>query len=80
MGVALWLVAGSTACIVARFIRKLRQHWAVELVVALLVSLILGAVATTLDFGGWRELDWRAGVFVLLGSFSAIGFWRAAAS
>ncbi|HEY4640039.1 MAG TPA: hypothetical protein VII75_01725 [Thermoanaerobaculia bacterium] len=76
MGVALWLLAGGTACILGRFIRKLRQHPAGEWIVALLSSLILGVIATALDFGGWRELDWRAGLFVFVGSFSAIGFYR----
>jgi len=76
MGVALWLTAGGTACLLARCIRKLRQHSFGEWFVALLSSLLLGAVATAFDFGGWRELDWRAGLFVAFGSFSAVGFYR----
>ena len=76
MGVALWLVAGGTACIPARFIRNLRQRWPGELAIALVSALLFGALATALDFGGWRELDWRAGLFVLCGSFTAIGLIR----
>src|SRR5690348_9398945 len=76
MGIALWIVAGGTACMLARFIRKLRQHWLGELLVALAASMLLGAGATALDFGGWREIDWRAGLFVLFGSFCAIGLFR----
>jgi len=76
MGIALWLLAGGTAFAVIRVIRKLRQYFFIELPVALFSSLILGGVATALDFGGWRELDWRAGLFVFLGSFTAIGLIR----
>src|ERR1044072_1797220 len=76
MGIALWLVAGSTACLLAGVFRKLRQRLPGEFLVALVSALLLGAVATALDFGGWRELDWRAGLFVLFGSFSAVGFYR----
>jgi len=76
MGIALWLFAGGTVCTVARVIRKLRQPFLGELLVALVSSVLLGGIATALDFGGWRELDWRAGLFVLLGSFTAIGFFR----
>lgn len=76
MGIALWLVAGGTACALGRFIRKLRQPLLGELLVALVCSVILGGIATAFDFGGWREPDWRAGLFVLLGSFTAIGFFR----
>jgi uncharacterized membrane protein YeaQ/YmgE (transglycosylase-associated protein family) len=76
MGIALWLFAGGTACSLARFIRKLRQRWPGELLVALVMSMVCGALATLLDFGGWMELDWRAGLFALLGSFTAIGIYR----
>ena len=76
MGIALWLVAGGTACAIARLIRNLRQSFVIELIVALISSLILGAVATALDFGGWAELDWRAGLFILIGSFTTTGLVR----
>jgi uncharacterized membrane protein YeaQ/YmgE (transglycosylase-associated protein family) len=76
MGIALWLFAGGTAGTLARVIRKLRQRFLGELFVALISSVLLGGIATALDFGGWREPDWRAGLFALLGSFTAIGFFR----
>jgi len=76
MGVALWLVAGGTACIAARLIRNLRQPWLGELLVALVSAMLFGTLATALDFGGWREIDWRAGLFVVCGSFTAIGLIR----
>jgi hypothetical protein len=76
MGIALWLLAGGTAFALTRFIRNLRQRFFAELLAALLSSVILGGIATALDFGGWREPDWRAGLFVLLGSFTATGLLR----
>jgi hypothetical protein len=76
MGIALWLFAGGTACMLCRIIRKLRQPFLGELLVALFFTPILGGIASALDFGGWREPDWRAGLFVLLGSFTAVGLFR----
>jgi hypothetical protein len=76
MGIALWLLAGGTAFALTRFIRNLRQRFLAELFVALFSSAILGGIATALDFGGWREPDWRAGLFVFIGSFTAIGLIR----
>jgi hypothetical protein len=48
-----------------------------ELLVILTAAALFGAVATALDFGGWRTLDWRSAVFVLLGAMTAIGGYRA---
>jgi hypothetical protein len=45
--------------------------------VALAAGMLLGAAATALDFGGWRDTDWRAAVFVLLGTAAATGAQRA---
>jgi hypothetical protein len=39
--------------------------------------LIAGAVATALDFGGWNEPDWRAGVFAFASALAVIGWMRA---
>jgi hypothetical protein len=77
MGIALWI-----ACAAAVFfaIRKIRfgrpAAWIGELFTVLLAALVLGGVATALDFGGWNELDWRAGVFVLFGCFAIVGLSR----
>jgi hypothetical protein len=38
--------------------------------------LALGVTATALDFGGWNEPDWRAGLFVFLGALAAAGAIR----
>jgi O-antigen ligase len=48
----------------------------VELTVALISALLLGGLATALDFGGWNEPDWRAGVFVFLGSAAFVAAVR----
>jgi hypothetical protein len=78
MGIALWVGAGLAAFVVARVLPVRRgRGWLVELLAALLVSGACGLVATALDFGGWREPDWRAGVFALLGGLAAAGFARA---
>ncbi len=41
-----------------------------------MTALILGVVATFFDFGGWNQLDWRAGLFTGLGALAAIGIRR----
>lgn len=83
VGVGLWLGSGLAAWIVARIVPLGgRDRLWVELAAALVTALVLGVVATALDFGGWNEPDWRAGVFAALGAFAAIGgirTWRTAA-
>jgi len=54
----------------------LRARLWIEAAVALVTGLSLGLLATALDFGGWNELDWRAGVFVFLGSAAAVAIAR----
>jgi len=77
MGIVLWM-----ACAVAVFftIRNVRfgrsAGWVAELFATVIGSLILGAIATALDFGGWNELDWRAGLFVFFGSMAIGGVVR----
>lgn len=55
---------------------KRRRGWIGEFSVSIVAGLILGVVATALDFGGWNEPDWRAGLFVFLGALTAIGLFR----
>jgi hypothetical protein len=57
-----------------------RRGWIGELTVSVSTALLLGIVATALDFGGWREPDWRAGLFAFLGAFAAIGIFRVASA
>lgn len=77
MGVALWLLCGIAVFAVCRAIAPGRPRGlASELAVALAVSFVAGLAASALDFGGWAELDWRAGAFVVACSFAAIGISR----
>jgi uncharacterized membrane protein SirB2 len=77
VGLALWLTCGLVAFAIARFVPSTRRRrWLGELVVAILLAFLLGVAATALDFGGYRELDWRAGLFAFLGSAAAVGVFR----
>ena len=81
MGVALWLACGLVALILARLIPLGRRAaWLAEMAIALVTASFFGIGATALDFGGWNELDWRACLFVVFGSFAGIGAWRAVQS
>jgi len=55
-----------------------RDGFVPELIAAITAAVAGGVVATALDFGGWREPEWRAGVFALIVSLAAVGFVRAA--
>jgi len=80
VGVALWLGCGFIAFLLARLVPLARRGWAMELALTLAVALLLGTLATALDFGGWREPDSRAGLFAVFGSFAAAGALRAVQS
>lgn len=78
MGVALWLLCGVALFAASRFIAAGRPAGFVsELLLVTGMSFAAGLGATALDFGGWNEPDWRAGVFVILCAFTAIGISRA---
>ena len=78
MGVASWAVSGIAGYFVARIIPFLRRpQWIAELVTAIFASLLAGIAATSLDFGGWRELDWRAAAFAFCIALAAAGVVRA---
>lgn len=77
MGVGLWLLAGVGAFGTSRLIRAARPPgWLLEAVLALTGAVAAGLAATALDFGGWREPDWRAGAFSVLAAFALIGIAR----
>jgi urea transporter len=77
LGIALWAASGGLAFLIARIIPLARRGgWVAELLAALLAALGCGLGATVVDFGGWRELDWRAGLFAFLGAFAAVGLIR----
>lgn len=76
MGLALWLGGGVLAFLAARLVPAARGRWWGELTAAIVAAAALGLSATMLDYGGWREPDWRAGVFICCGSFAATGSVR----
>ena len=77
MGIALWLISSVAAFVLARMLPwRRRSAWFGELLVSVLAGLALGVAATALDFGGWQEPDWRAGLFVFLGALAAAGTFR----
>jgi hypothetical protein len=78
VGVALWLGCGVAAFVLARIVPiARRQGWLAEMTAAIVTAMLFGVVATALDFGGWKEMDWRAGVFAALGAVAAVGTSRA---
>jgi hypothetical protein len=78
MGVAFWLLCGGAAFAASRAIPSARpDRYGRELLVALVASLLAGLTATALDFGGWGEIDWRAGAFVICCALAGVGCARA---
>jgi hypothetical protein len=77
MGIAFWLVSGAIAFLIARIVPYGRTRSKIgELLVSVCAALLLGLAATAMDFGGWSEPDWRAGMFTFTGAFAAAGLWR----
>lgn len=77
MGIALWAASGALAFLFARIVPiGHRGRWPGELIAAILTALAFGLGATYLDFGGWKELDWRAAVFAFFGAMTALGVMR----
>jgi hypothetical protein len=77
MGIALWMACALVVFFTIRNIRFGRTAgWIVELFSVVIGALVLGGIATALDFGGWNEVDWRAGLFVLFGSMAFGGAIR----
>jgi len=78
MGAALWLASALSIFFVARTVPPGRTHnYLKELIVAVAAALAFGLLATAVDFGGWRDPDWRAVAFALLGAAAATGAHRA---
>jgi hypothetical protein len=77
MGIGLWMLCAIAVFLVIRRVPFGRlPSWIAELFTAVVSALVLGALATALDFGGWNEPDWRAGLFVLFGSAAITGAVR----
>jgi hypothetical protein len=78
MGAALWFASALSVFFVARIIPPGRPHnYLSELIIAVVTAVTFGVLATILDFGGWRDADWRASTFALLAASAAIGAHRA---
>ena len=77
VGIALWLSCGVVSFLIARLVPIARRSPWIELAITLTAALALGVLATALDFAGWNEPDWRAGLFAFCGSFAAAGAVRA---
>jgi len=77
MGIALWMLCAAAVFFTIRNIRVGRPAgWIAELLAVVIAALLLGGIATALDFGGWNELDWRAALFVLFGCLAISGVLR----
>lgn len=77
MGIAIWSAASIAALVLARLIRGGRPSTLmIEFAIAMVTAAALGLTATTLDFGGWKEPDWRAGLLVFFGSLATIALGR----
>jgi uncharacterized membrane protein YeaQ/YmgE (transglycosylase-associated protein family) len=77
MGIAFWLLTGVIAGAIARTVPFARPaSWLGELSVSIAAAILLGVVATALDFGGWREPDWRAALFCFIGALAAAALFR----
>jgi hypothetical protein len=78
MGAVSWLLSALAVFGIARIIPSgRRSNYLRELLVALMAATLFGTIATALDFGGWRTLDWRSALFVFLGALTAVGGYRA---
>ena len=74
----MWIATGIAAFLAGRIVPLHRTpKWIPELAVSVIVALLMGTLATALDFGGWNEPDWRCGLLSLLGAYGAIGAMRA---
>jgi hypothetical protein len=77
MGIVLWMTCAAAVFFTIRNIRFGRTaDWIGELFAVVIGAFVLGGVATALDFGGWNELDWRAGLFAIFGSLAIGGAIR----
>jgi hypothetical protein len=77
VGIALWVVSSVAAFFIARMLPwRRRRSWLAELCAAILSGLIFGVIATALDFGGWKELEWRAALFVFFGACATVALVR----
>ena len=75
----MWIVAGVGAALLARVAEAGRTRgWFLEVVAGVVAAIAAGLAATAMDFGGWREPDWRCGLFCFFVALSAVGVMRLA--
>ena len=75
----MWAVAGLVAFAIGRILPSgSALTWASEALIAVGAAIGFGLIATAFDFGGWRELEWRAGLFALAGASLILALARAA--
>jgi hypothetical protein len=75
VGINVWLAAGGAAWILARFVPAGKAPEA-EAIATFVMANLAGVAATALDFGGWKEPDWRAGLFVFFCVAAALAIVR----
>lgn len=77
MGLVIWAAAGIAAFGGARTLKSGgAMAWPVELIAAIVSSVAFGLLATAFDFGGWKELEWRAAAFALAGASLTLAIVR----
>ena len=76
-GIAVAIATPLVLFVAARFLPTARGAWPGELAIALLAAVCAELTATAADFGGLREIDPRAVLFVALVTAGAIGLLRA---
>jgi uncharacterized membrane protein YeaQ/YmgE (transglycosylase-associated protein family) len=73
----MWIVTGAGAALLARLVDAGRPPgWFLEVVLGIVAACAAGLAATALDFGGWREPDWRAALFTFFTAAAAVGLFR----
>jgi hypothetical protein len=77
MGFFLWCAAGTAAFAIGRTL-PYRSSATREALIALACSVIAGVAATAFDFGGWNELEMRAGLLAFFAALTSIAVVRLA--
>ena len=73
----MWAGSAVIAFFVARNVPAARTPAKLlELSVAIVMGLLCGLAATALDFGGWQEMDWRAGALCFVGAMAGLAAIR----
>ncbi|MHB0970890.1 MAG: hypothetical protein ACYC7A_12635 [Thermoanaerobaculia bacterium] len=77
MGFILWCAAGTAAFAIGRTLPH-RSGATREALIALACAVIAGIAATAFDFGGWNELEPRAGFLAFFVGLASIALVRIA--